>query len=138
MSGRRIVRSRWWLFAGWIVVIFGVSSIPDLGPPSVELPWTDKIAHLCEYGILGLLYARAGVHTAPTWRRALGGAITGALVGGLDELYQRTIPGRDSSGLDLVADAIGAGLGAIAWGRVVGLRPARGARPTSQSREGRA
>lgn len=138
MSGRRIVRSRWWAVAGWIVAIFGVSSIPDLGPPSVDLPWTDKIAHLCEYGILGLLYARAGVQAAPTWRRALGGAITGALVGGVDELYQRSIPGRDSSGLDLAADAVGAGLGAIAWGRVAALRAARSARPSSESREGRA
>ncbi|MFQ5599507.1 MAG: VanZ family protein [Candidatus Krumholzibacteriia bacterium] len=112
MSGRWL--RPWLLLGGWMLVIFGVSSLPDLGTSGVEAPGLDKIFHMCEYGVLGFLYARAGLTDAGRWRSAWGGALVGLVVGSLDELYQGTVPGREVDVLDTCADVAGAALGALA------------------------
>jgi VanZ family protein len=99
----------------WLLVIFGVSSIPNLQVPDVGVPIADKFSHLGEYAVLGALFARARMHGARVRRAAWGGALLGLVVGTVDELYQRGTPGRQSSALDAAADVLGATLGAVVW-----------------------
>jgi VanZ family protein len=113
MPGRTSWRSAWLPVACWLAVIFGLSSIPDLGPPDVGLPMADKLAHLGEYGVLGALFARALPGRWGPVRALLVGLLLGAVVGTLDEAYQSGTPGRDVSGFDTLADALGAAVGCL-------------------------
>ena len=74
---------------------------------------SDKIAHLLEYAILGFLIHRAlGARGIWAFVAAVG---TASLIGGLDEIYQSTVPGRFPSLYDWLADTSGGFVG-------VGLR----------------
>jgi VanZ family protein len=109
MAVQRLVR--WLPAAAWLIVIFGLSSIPDQGPPRFDVVGLDKLAHLTEYAVLGFLVARAvSPGRAAVWA-VLAGLLAGVLIGSLDETYQRTVPGRDVDALDVVADAVGASVG---------------------------
>ena len=114
-SGSGSWRTAWLPVALWLAVIFGVSTIPNLKVPEVGLPIADKFSHLGEYGVLGVLFARARLQRVRGGRAALAGALLGLVVGTFDELYQRGTPGRESSPLDIAADACGAALGAWLW-----------------------
>lgn len=104
-------RSSWLHFFLWVALIFGLSSIPDLKPPGPGFAGVDKLYHAGEYAVLGWLWGRwrGGRHV---W---LQGALLGFLVGGLDEIGQSRVTGRQSTPLDAVADAAGAMLGCAAW-----------------------
>jgi VanZ family protein len=122
----------WLPFGLWIAVIFGLSSIPDFGPPDVGVPLADKIAHLGEYAVLGALYARARSGGTRGARGAVAGAVLGACIGALDETYQRTTPGREVSILDAAADTLGAALGVVSWTRWLGPLETRLVRAVSK------
>jgi VanZ family protein len=96
----------------WAAVIFGFSSVPDLG---TGLGGWDlllrKLAHTTEYAILGLLLARAVRN--PTLAVGLG-----VLYAVGDELHQTTVAGRHGSPLDVAIDAVGVTLGVLAWQRL--------------------
>jgi VanZ family protein len=111
--GRRSRAAAWIPVGLWILVIFGLSSIPDLGPPQVGLPLLDKLCHAGEYGVLGWLWSRA--RGASGFAAFVSGALVGLGVGILDESYQSRVPGRDTDALDVAADTIGAAAGALAW-----------------------
>ncbi|MCB9562679.1 MAG: VanZ family protein [Kofleriaceae bacterium] len=130
--------ARPWLFwagaAALAATIFVLSSMsaPDLRPP--ELWRYDKLVHASVWTALAALLAAGGA--ARGWRRAVAVAVAVALAvawGALDELHQSTVPHRDASWGDLLADTIGACLGAtiatsrpLAWlvyGRGHGDRP---------------
>jgi len=99
----------WLPVLGYVTLIFLLSSVSEL-PGRRLLPHMDKVAHFVEYGILGFLVARAFRHSQIYFvtRFWLGLAIIAALaVGFLDEWYQNTVPGRERSSLDFVADAVG-------------------------------
>lgn len=102
--------SRWLPLAAWVVLIFGLSSIPGLSTEDVDLPrWFDKIVHGIEYAILAILIYRGfGYgHVRPRWITVVIAVATGAGLAALDELYQSTVPGRDSNVLDFAADMVG-------------------------------
>lgn len=68
--------------------------------------FSDKLLHATAYGVL-----------AACWCIALGGRRSAAVAlavatGVLDEWLQRALPGRQPDVLDLVADAVGAAIGA--------------------------
>ena len=96
-----------------MVLIFLVSSVPSLRAPGPDIVLKDKIAHLVEYFILGvLLFKAAG------WRVSHSRVATfafllaiAATAGALDEIYQSLIPGREMSLGDWAADVLGAALG---------------------------
>jgi VanZ family protein len=113
-SGRRSWVSAWVPFGLWVLVIIGLSSIPDLGPPRIGLPLMDKLCHVGEYGVLGLLWGRARGARALAPSLAAG-ALVGLGLGSADEIYQVGVPGRDSSLFDVAADVVGAALGAAVW-----------------------
>jgi VanZ family protein len=111
-----------------MVLIFGVSSIPDLSPP-VEI--SDKTAHSLVYSILGLSMFRAlagGRIKALTIPNAVLAVLLSTLYGVSDELHQMFVPGRMADWADIVADAVGAmyGVGAALLVRAV-LRGTKGA-----------
>jgi len=104
----------WSLLAAYCLLIFVQSSFPspDMGP---ELPGQDKLIHLAAYAVLGVLACRAFA-TLPCLQGAFVlfvAAFIFALVFGLsDEWHQSFVPGRMADGWDLLADAVGALLGA--------------------------
>ena len=87
--------------------------------PILPLPHLDKVAHFMEYAALGIFLYRALRLSGGHRREAA--LVTLALVAGLgfgDEKLQSRVPGRDSSGLDWVADMVG-GIAGIALGSLV-------------------
>ena len=105
---RRGLFLRYWLpVIAYIGLIFSLSSIHGSSVPDL-FPGVDKLQHLLEYSLFGLLAGRAIRFTlGPTKRRvaaAIGTMSLGAVVGALDELYQRRVPGRSSDVLDWITD----------------------------------
>jgi VanZ family protein len=93
----------------YVTIIITVSGQPNLNPP-IQLPLGDKAYHFMEYLVLGLLVARAMRASLGYTRPAMAALLAlslGIVVGTGDEFWQSFIPGRESSGLDLVADTIG-------------------------------
>jgi hypothetical protein len=94
-------------------VIFALSAQPDLG---TDLGWIDlvgrKLVHMAEYGLLWLLWLRAlGRGGRAGWVAAaiaIGYAVT-------DELHQTFVEGRHGAPLDVLIDATGIALAALAW-----------------------
>lgn len=109
----RLLAQRLWRF--WLPVlvylagIFTLSAQPHLRAP-IEFPNSDKLYHLLEYGGLGWLLARA-LHEAlpgkPWWRRALIAIGIGIVIAASDEVFQSTVPGRESTVFDALADTLG-------------------------------
>ena len=109
---------RGWLpVLAYVVVIFVVSSQPRLAPP-FRFSNSDKLYHSLEYGGLGFLLVRAlrprGGRLGPV-AGGLAAFAIGAALGAADELYQRTVPGRESSLLDWMADLGGLVLSQLAY-----------------------
>jgi VanZ family protein len=106
----------WWpalLTAG---AIFAASSTRGSSLPGGLPPGSDKVVHLGVYGLLGALVARALLlrSGALLSGRALVASAGLALAYGLsDEIHQLFVPGRSFEVADLVADALGAALGAL-------------------------
>ena len=103
-------RARLWLpVVAWAALIFGLSSVPDLG---TGLGGWDlvlrKVAHAAEYAVLGALLVRA------TGRTGLAFAL-GTLYAVSDELHQAFVPGRLGSPVDVAIDAVGVAAGIVLW-----------------------
>ena len=87
----------------------------------------DKLAHLLEYSLFGLLVGRA---IRFTWTGAgrivmiLTAVGIGAAMGLLDELYQSTVPGRTTDPYDWLVDVL-AVAAAVALTQIVSARPLR-------------
>jgi VanZ family protein len=102
--------------------IFALSSISH--PPALP-GQSDKGAHALLYAGLGALFARAltGGWRGVTRRVVILTTVFGAIYGLSDELHQYFNPPRDAEAFDVLADTIGAGLGAVAlhaWGIIRG------------------
>jgi len=114
-------RSFWWRVGpalAYIALIVALSARP--GRPATPYG-TDKLLHLLEYAVLGMLLLRAaGAPRSPG--AALGLAALATLVGLADEGIQHLVPGRESPLADVAADAGGAALGIWAGRHVPGLR----------------
>jgi VanZ family protein len=101
---------RYWLpVLAYVALIFFVSAQPRLRPPG-PFHNMDKLAHVGEYGVLGYLLVRA-LRTLPRLEAPLAGGLLavaiGLAIGVSDELFQSTVPGRESSALDALADGAG-------------------------------
>jgi VanZ family protein len=97
----------WWCLSFlWAGLIFWFSSSSDAqgGFWLIEaLPYGDKLAHTCAFGVLGLLLSQA----IQRWWIAL--SLT-SLYGLSDEIHQYFVPGRSVDITDWIADTLGAGL----------------------------
>jgi len=112
---------RYWgpvfLYAGVIFLVSSMSSPPE-SVSSFLGETSDKVLHLGEYGLLGALVYRACRHGAGAWvaDHAVIVAVAGCALYGLsDEIHQLFVPLREGDPLELVADSIGATLGAWIW-----------------------
>ena len=93
----------------WAVIIFSVSSIPDLSAPSFGFKFTDKAAHFVEYFILGIFLAYAIAKLNLRLMRVFWISVCiSAFYGVTDEFHQFFIPGRQMDGFDMLADVLGA------------------------------
>lgn len=112
----------------YVALIFLVSSIPSLTAPGPRFLFTDKIAHLVEYSLLGALLFKAGGGRLgrSRWMEFAFLVAIGASVGALDEVYQGHVPGREMSIYDWYADVIGTMVG-------VAMMRWRGTGPTQRS-----
>jgi VanZ family protein len=118
---------RYWLpVVLYVALMFAASSVPGRDIPSL-FPGSDKLEHLCEYGLFGLLLGRAfrftvGGDRGRLW--AMSTVLLGGFVGGMDELYQRLTPGRQSDIRDWVMD-VAAVTVAVLFTQYVRLHPIR-------------
>jgi len=100
----------------WAAVITIVSSIPDLSAARViGLTFTDKLAHVTEYFIFGAALAFSFHRSGVIRRFFLATVLISILFGALDEFHQFFVPGRSSDPYDLMADTIGAIIGAATY-----------------------
>jgi VanZ family protein len=105
--------SVWLPVALWAAVIFGLSSIPDLG---TGLGGWDlllrKLAHATEYAILGFLLLRALEREPAAVAIGVAYAVT-------DEVHQTFVRGRHGATYDVLIDAIGVILGVYVLPRMM-------------------
>src|SRR5690606_38337557 len=103
----------------WCLLLFWLGGRSDVPSPATDLP-LDKVAHFVLYGVLGWLVAagreRAG--TPGPWIVT----VLAIAVGAIDEIHQRTVPGRSAELADFIVDA----LAIIGAGIVVRRRARRG------------
>lgn len=102
------------LYAGLIFYFSSLQHPEDFLPITV---W-DKLAHVVEYAILGILSYRAFVNTGSVWgtRHAMLLTILFSVAYGLtDELHQLFVPNRQADLVDVFADSLGATSGAFVW-----------------------
>ena len=96
----------------WAGLIFGLSSVPDLG---TGLGTWDlvlrKIGHAAEYAVLAALLVRALEREVVAFLAGVGYAFT-------DELHQHFVPGRQAAARDVAIDAAGVVLGVFVARRV--------------------
>ncbi len=110
MARRRIYLA---LLILWVAFTFLLTSLPN---PQVEvpIPYADKVAHFCFYGVMGFLCAlwqRESGHGAKA--SILIGLLFASMVGAVDEVHQYWIPGRSMDLFDWIADTAGGGAGAL-------------------------
>jgi VanZ family protein len=96
------------------------SVTPVVPVPVVPIPHLDKLLHAGAYGLLTLLLARAlrGSSRARSGELALAACLWATAYGGVEELLQRSVPGRSCDFFDVLANAVGATLAALVWHRV--------------------
>ena len=120
---------RWLPAVLWAATIFGLSAIPGRALPQLPVWNADKLAHAAVYGVLGALCwrgARASFApgTAP-WRVVLIAVLLTSLYGIADEIHQMFVPNRSPDPNDVLADAVGGLLGALACVAIVSRRQRR-------------
>lgn len=99
--------SYWILVILYVILIFYLSS----GPVTVDLPGSDKLYHMAEYGILSFLLYNAlssSFKRERPWKIVLLAIILTVLYGISDEFHQLFVPSRSADVYDVVADASGA------------------------------
>ena len=103
---RRSFLILWGPFLGALAIVFWLSSMATV--PGAHYVW-DKLLHTVGYAGLGILAMRAfhGGFARPRLAPTIYAALTVILWGISDEFHQSFVPGRDSSALDVVADAVG-------------------------------
>ncbi len=106
----------WGPVVAYMAVIFYVSSLPTAPlPPGIS----DEQGHSFGYAGLGVLMLRAvarGERTRVGWRTVALAIVLTTVYGMSDELHQSLVPGREADAHDIIADALGAAIGAgLVW-----------------------
>jgi len=111
------------LFYGGVIEIGPLPNLPGLA--------IDKVGHALAFAGLAALVAFA-LAKLPLRRRLMSAASASTAVGGLLELVQSALPYRSAEWLDLLADAIGAVLGALVLASFARLREVRAVRASAR------
>jgi len=96
-----------------MAVLFAASSASDTS--AVPAVFSDKVLHLGTYALLGITVFHAfadGRFERLTLGRAIWAVLFCILYGISDEFHQSFVPGRTPDAKDLIADGVGAALGA--------------------------
>ncbi len=108
-----------------MLLIFCLSSIPRVALPQMPTDTVDfvahKFAHLVEYTMLGLLWARAWVKSGGTIKfRTILFLMCWVLVyAAFDEWHQTFVPGRHGRGVDVFFDTIYGTIGILLYRRTL-------------------
>ena len=94
-----------------MLLILSVSSIPGQYLPKASLLTWDKLIHLIEYFILGILVMKSMNQVSSEMLFYV--IPFGIIFGIIDEYLQSFILGRYFSGWDVLADTIGVAIGAL-------------------------
>ena len=94
-----------------MLLILGVSSLPSENIPKLMLLNFDKLIHLVEYFILGVLLMKSMKNIST--KMLIYVIPFGIFFGIMDEYLQSFILGRFSSSLDVLADTIGVFIGSL-------------------------
>lgn len=120
-SGRNSPFIHWLPVAALCAAIFVQSCFPTFNS-NPGIPYWDKILHAGVYGLLAVLFFRAGRFTwhprLTDFRLLIVSIVFTGLYGASDELHQSLVAARTADGYDLFADCVGAALGAMlamAW-----------------------
>jgi VanZ family protein len=103
----------WGPAALMMAVLFAASSASDTS--AVPAVFSDKVLHLGAYALLGITVFHAfadGRFDRVTSGRAILAVLFCILYGISDEFHQSFVPGRTPDAKDLIADGVGAALGA--------------------------
>jgi VanZ family protein len=112
----------------WVAAIVWLSLMPS--PPTIDLAQGDKLGHFLAYG--GLMFWFCQLY--PTPRARLGYALGFAALGVALEFAQRTLGYRTYELIDMLANALGVGLGWLAALIAAGRLARRGVNDGSLSR----
>ena len=93
----------------YLLLILIGSSIPGKSVSAIFTPSWDKLLHVTEYFLLGVLGYRAFGKMNKNITIII--SVFGILFGCFDEMWQSFIPGRYPSYYDVIADGIGVILG---------------------------
>src|SRR5262245_58962678 len=109
----------WWPALAWAAALFALSSIPGQALPRVPACNADKVVHGALYMVLGIFCARGLRATTGLGAAGLvaAAAALATAYGATDELHQLFTPRRSCDWRDVVADAVGAVLGAVVLAR---------------------
>ena len=105
----------------YMVAVFAVSSVgvPEVAAPLLAPAYADKLLHVLEYTVLGLLAVLAfhrGVWPGRWRRAALAAALVAIPFAAVEEAHQILVPGRSADVTDFLADVCGIALGfVLAW-----------------------
>ena len=99
------------LTVSFIVLMIIGSSFEGSSIPKSYIFTLDKLLHILEYYIFGTLLFF--IFLSASQKPAIISLIIGIFYSFIDELYQSTVDGRDSSILDVLADIIGLILGLV-------------------------
>ena len=94
----------------YALLIFTVSAIPGISPPSFGFKFEDKILHFIEYSIFSFLLFMAFFTSRKEFFKKnvfFLCCFIGIAYAISDELHQRFVPGRSCDVFDFVADSLG-------------------------------
>ena len=91
----------------YALVIFFMSSLPDIKLPDIGIDFGDKFIHMIEFGLFGIFLYRAFRYNPQVSRPYLLTVCTGLLYAASDEFHQLFVPGRECDIIDFAADAVG-------------------------------
>lgn len=104
----------WLPFILYMILIFYISSIPKPSMPMSDVWNIDKVYHLIEYSIFGLLAYYAFVNASfgiISKNAILLTVLFTAFFGATDEIHQFYVRGRQANVIDWIFDTVGGFLG---------------------------
>jgi VanZ family protein len=102
----------------YMILIFQVSAQSDPAPEVTAHVW-DKLLHLAEFGVLGVLFNRAFDGEGAGWRTAaMLALLSTSIYAATDEWHQLFVPLRTSDVHDWMADTSGAALAILLYGLI--------------------
>lgn len=99
-------------------LLFYLSSIPGNSIDMPKIPFLDKFLHAGVYALLAwtaLFAVPTEIYSKNPVRISLLVIVFCTLYGISDEYHQSFVPHRHPSAFDVLADSIGAGMGAFSW-----------------------